>query len=458
MVGSRGPSDERGGGGERGERGERENSKREDDPVAEAFDARETSRTRWIGLVRLSVARLWRRATKTTSGRIVATIAAVAMTVALLVLVTGIALALADGGTTSENDATAQIMPESTDLLASVNGVEGARLGETNERAATIRDEPGVDHASPVLIEPVRLEHDSGEDNPQTVLLVGVVPDDESRTVAGLSTGALESGDPHYADGSYTGPQRGEIVLSSAAADRLDATQDDDLAVSSSQFEAMGVESPAITVTAVEEPSGESDDEDTPVALVHLSELQTFAGASEGELADQVLVWGEDDAAAVAANTAYPDETVDSPDTTHPSLLFDDGLAFVTSALALLVGVTICAAFVATTAGMTVNEDRRMLAVLESVGFPTHSRLAVVAISTQVLTLCGAVLGGVLGIVAIHGVNSAAAAGGAPGAVAQAHPLFVPYAVIIAFVAGLIAIPYPLVVAARTSVLAEVSR
>ena len=411
-------------------------------------------RTRWSGLVRVSIARLYRRTMATRSGRLLATICVVAMTIAVLVVVTGIALGLADGGVVDDDDADVRIGPEERTSLSSVDGVESPRLGAANERAERIGAADGVDHASPTLIEPVALEPaDGGE--PERVLLVGVVPDGESRTVAGLPTADLEPGDPHYADGSYDGPPRGEIVLSAAASDRLEASAGDDLGVANAG-EATDEPVPTATVIAVEE-AGDGDD-DTPVALVHLSELQTVAGADDGQLADRMLVWGDGDAGAAAASEAYPDATVESIDRTDPSSLFDDDLAFATSLLAMLVGVAISASFVATTAGMAVEEDRRTLAVLESVGFPTYSRLVVVAVSTLLTTLCGALLGVVLGVGGIYAVNAAATATVAPGAVAQVHPIFVPYAVGVALVSGLVATPYPLVVAARTSVLEEVGR
>jgi len=69
-------------------------------------------RTRWLGLVGLALSRLWKRATQTVSGRIVATIAAVAVTIAFLLIVTGVALALADGSVTTETDAEVQVAAE----------------------------------------------------------------------------------------------------------------------------------------------------------------------------------------------------------------------------------------------------------------------------------------------------------------------------------------------------------
>jgi len=408
-------------------------------------------RRRWTGLVSLTLSRWWQRATGTTAGRIVSTVAAVALTIAFLLVVTGIALALANGGVTTSDDATVRITPEAQQTLSSVDGVEGPRLGAANGHARAIRAHDGVAHASPVVIETGRLEAADGD--PQTVRLVGVVPDDESRTVAGLPTDRLETGDQHYANGSYDGPRTGDIVLSRTVADRLGVSVGDEVTVSRGPMRSAG---PAVTVTAISET--DSSETDVPVALMHASELQSLSGAADGELADRVVVWGDTGTARSAAVDAYPNASVTVAGTADPTALFEDGLAFATSVIALVVGVTICASFVATTMGMTVDEDRRTLAVLESIGVPARGRLAVIAISTGITTLVGSVVGVGLGAAGIAGVNAVAIATVAPGAVAQFHPLFVPYGIAVALLSGLVAVPYPLAVAARTSVLAEVGR
>ncbi len=405
-------------------------------------------RTRWIGLLGLALSRLWKRATRTVSGRIIATIAAVAVTIAFLVIVTGVALALADGNVTTETDAAVQVAAGEDDSLSGIDGVEGPRLGQATERAATIRSEPGVDHASPVLFETMQLESTDGE--PRSVLVVGVVPDDEPRTVAGVSTAPLE---PDETD-TEEPPTDADMVLSDVAADRLDATAGDEIGVVTSQDESI---EPTLTVTAVEE--GQADGErPVPVALVRLDDLQTVSGADDGDLATQLLVWGEPDAAQSAAGDAYPEATVEPTASGAPSTLFGDGLALATSLLALVVGVTICAAFVATTMGLAVDGDRRTLAVLEAVGVPTRSRLAIVAVTTAATTLCGAILGVGLGMLGITAVNAIASATLATGSVATLTPLFVPYGIAVALLAGLVAVPYPLAVARRTTALDEVSR
>ncbi|WP_049925001.1 ABC transporter permease [Halopiger goleimassiliensis] len=418
-------------------------------------DREPSRRSRWAGVVSLSLARLWKRATRTRPRRVATTLVSVAMTVALLVIVTGVALALADGGAVTDDDGDVWIEPAQSETLTTVDGVERPRLGATNERAAELRSHEGVAHASPVLAEPGQLERTTDGER-RTVLLVGVVPDGEPRTVGGLPTDELASGDPHYADGSFDGPPEGDIVLSAAAAERLEADAGDQVAVPEPEV-ATEARSLSLSVSAVVE-TETAVETDVPVALVHLSELQSFTGAADGELADRIVLWGEEDEATAVATTTYPDAVVESSDGVDPTALFDDGLALATSVLSLLVGLVICASFVATTAGMNVNDDRRSLAVLESVGLSTGSRLTIVAVSTLVTTVCGALLGAGLGIVGIEGLNEFATATVAPGTVALSHSLFLPYAVGVGLLAGLLALPYPLAIAARTSVLEEVGR
>jgi putative ABC transport system permease protein len=409
-------------------------------------DAPRSRTSRWHGLLELAVA-IVRTQTVTASGRTLATICVVALTVANLLLVTGVALALADDR--PDHDADLRIVPDDADVHASVAGVESSRLGESEDRAATIAERDGVTHATPVLTEPIRVDHPAAERSTH-LLLVGVVPGEEPTTVAGLPTGGLES------DAEADDDPTGEIVLSGAAADALEADAEDELAL-----EGEGEDDDSErnqTVTAVEDRASDGDDEGPPVALVHLADLQSLTGADESGLADEVLVWGETDAAEAGAADAYPDAGLETDSTTDVRSLFGDGLALATSALALVVALSICSLLVATTAGLRVEADRRTLATLGAIGFPTGSRLLVVAATTLGTATVGALLGLLLGVGGIAATNAIATATVAPEAVAVVHPLFVPYALGVALLSTLVALPYPLALAARTDALAEVSR
>lgn len=191
---------------------------------------------RWIGLFRLSVGRQveqLRRLPRQTA----VTVALVALTIALLVIVTGIAAGLAVD-TTADEEADIRVVPEGGGTISSVVDVESARLGTAHERTAAIERRDGVAYATPVLTEVVRVTT-AGSNESETVLAMGVIPPDEPATVEGVSTASLEPGDPYYANGSYDGPRTGELVLTDAAADTVNTSAGDDLAVQNPTVDSM---------------------------------------------------------------------------------------------------------------------------------------------------------------------------------------------------------------------------
>jgi len=102
----------------------------------------------------VTLARWRQRATGTTAGG--SRRPSVPSTIAFLLVVTGIALALADGGgATSRDDADVRITP-TEGARSSVDGSKAPTRRATNERAGTIRSHDGVEHASPVLVETAR--------------------------------------------------------------------------------------------------------------------------------------------------------------------------------------------------------------------------------------------------------------------------------------------------------------
>ncbi|WP_254863833.1 ABC transporter permease [Halovivax gelatinilyticus] len=428
-------------------------------------------RARWSGLVRLALARFRGQLTGATPGRSVAIVLAVSLTIALLLVVTGLALALVDDGTASQHDATVQIEPDDERTFASIDAVERPRLANASAQSSSIRSEPGVEYATPVLSETVAATGSLPEQTEGTVdvteieyhriLAVGIEPDERAETVAGLPVDELApSGDSGGNDtdgatdeGDSSEPMDGDptgIVLSESAADRLDVAAGDDVYVSRDG------DLLALSVLAVEPGDGTGE---TPVALVRLDALQLFAGADEHDLADRVLVWGDEDDAVAASEAAYPDASVRTTGSTHPRALFGDGLALATSLIALVVGVVICGLFVATTAGMAVAEDRRQIATLVAVGVPVRSCLLVVTIATLATVLVGALVGLALGTAAIFAADGLAAIGlTTESSLVAFHPLVLPYGLVVALFAGVLAISYPLAITARTDVLSEVNR
>ncbi|WP_255681354.1 ABC transporter permease [Natrinema sp. SYSU A 869] len=382
-----------------------------------------------------------------------------------MVLVTGISAGLATDST-ADDEADVRVLPEGGGTLSSVVDVESARLGNVHETTATVDDRDGISYATPVLTEAVQVQSE-GSDEPETVLALGVVPPDEPTTIEDISTSSLEPGDPHFANGSYDGPRTGEVVLTDAAADGINASAGDNLKIRRpTPTGALQLEndnqSPEYTATAVEDTEIDGLTGELPLVVLHLSELQSITGANDDDLADQVLVNAESDtsmsAAESAAENAYPNATIQSGGESEFTSIRSDDFALATSLVALVVTVVICSLFVATSSALTIDQDRQTIAVLAAVGFSVRSRLAIVAITTLSLTLVGAVAGVVLGILGVSITNYAATATVAPEPIATLRPVVVPYAIAVALVAGILALPYPLYLVARTNVVSELSR
>ncbi|WP_245742036.1 ABC transporter permease [Natrinema salaciae] len=421
-------------------------------------------RRRWLGLFRVSVGRQvsqLRRLPRQTA----VTVSLVALTIALLVVVTGISAGLA-ADSTGTDEVDVRVMPEGGGTLSPIVDVETVRLGDVHEGIATIERRDGVAYATPVLTDVVRIRT-GDDDEPETVLAMGVVPPDEPTAVEGVSTASLEPGDPQFANGSYDGPRTGEVVLTDTVAEEINASAGDELAVTSptsgGAFQVGSDGRPSdYTVTSVDDTENNDLSGELPLVVLHLSELQSLTGADDGDLADQILVETESDASTAGAESAaaeaYPNATIQSGSESGFASIRSDELALATSLVAMVVATAICSLFVATSSALTVDRDRQAIAVLAAIGFSVRSRLAIVAITTLSLTLAGAVAGVALGVVGVSITNYAATATVAPGPIATLRPVMVPYAVGVALVAGILALPYPLSLVARTNVVAELGR
>jgi putative ABC transport system permease protein len=214
----------------------------------------------------------------------------------------------------------------------------------------------------------------------------------------------------------------------------------------------------AYTVTAVESSDVSTVQGELPVAVFHLSELQRLTGADVGDQADQILVRTNRPQVKPALERTYADATVVTRASLTARQLFDSRLPLAVSLAAALVGFVVSTLFLTTTMGLEVEADRPQLGVLSSLGFSTRARLTVILTSTVVLALLGSLLGCLLGIVGIFGVNLAAASQLGMGTVAIFHPLLPVLAVSLSVAVGLAAAPYPLALVARTDALRELTR
>ena len=393
---------------------------------------------RWIGMVRVGCRQTLVRTTRTARGRVRYSVLGVGIAIALLVVVTGIGIGLATGTTVYDDGVDYWIVPEGENERSPLVATDGPQFGSVHETNDRILAYEGVDSATPVLTQVMRMERG---DTSEYVLVVGIINDEKLDRVAGVDSDSLEPNDPHYAGGSYDGTWTGEVVLSRSTATLLETTEGDELTIAGND---------SFAVAAVDDGSGDSIGE-IPVALVQLSELQQLTGATAHDQADQFVVGTTDPAVADDLETIYPQSSVLTRGEMTAAQTFDSDLPLALAVTAFVVALTIGTLFVVTTTGLEVLTDRRQLATMSAIGMSTGSQVGLVGVRTLVTTAVGGVIGAIAGAVGIWGVNALAARTVGVDAVAFFHPILLLYGVGVALLVGLLSLPYLLILTRRVT-------
>lgn len=397
----------------------------------------------------LGIRRVFGRLRGSTPGRMTVCITGVAVAVALLVVVTGLSLGLAGSTTVESEDIDYWIVPDEAGSGSVPLEAEGARLSEVHTVTAELHSDERIGYASPVVLQPVRIENPTTEER-EYVIAVGVIPTDEPRRIADFQVNHLDSAYTHHADGSYDGDWSGEFIASPVVADRISVEPGD-----TARFQD---DDRPLSLVAVNDREMAAGFGEVPAIAMPLAELQTLTGLDGNDEADQILVSTTDPDVESDLEAIYPQTDVVSRsglggvDATPTNL----PLAMALSATVVAGGIGV--AFVATMMGLELTAGRRELAVLAAVGFSRRSQALVIIAETVTVAVLGGLLGAVLGVAATVGVNAGIASAIGIPSLAVITPAVIGYSLAAAIAVGVAAAPYPLYLALRTETLEELTR
>jgi len=128
------------------------------------------------------------------------------------------------------------------------------------------------------------------------------------------------------------------------------------------------------------------------------------------------------------------------------------------AAAAFVVALVVGVLFTATMMGLEVSTDRQTLGTLTAMGYGGRSLTVLILAETLTLAAVGGVLGVGLGALATAGVNALAATLFGVNSFAVFRPAVAGYALVVALVIGLCAVPYPIWLSRRTDLLAVIRR
>lgn len=397
---------------------------------------------RWLGLIQLAGRRTLSKAVVTERGQTLLSIFGVAIALALMLLVTSIGVGLSHDTPVLDGGVDYTIEPERS-ASSSVVSVDEARLGRVHAVTADLNQWSDVRTATPVLMTVLKLQSPSGQ--PQRLLLIGIIPPDDPRTVVGLPTNHLTTGDPFYANGSYNGTWTGEAILSQAAATNLNVTPGNHLRPT-------GGSAPdrTFTVTTISE-ARRAGIGQFPVALVHLSELQALTGGMESDVANQILV---DASANIEPELAgiYPHSTVlTRGDLFRSGSSGANQLPIAISAAAFIVSVIVGTLFLMTTMGFELAAESQERSILSAIGISRSSSIAMVVMRALLIALLGAVLGIFLWLIGLLITNAIASIYLSGTQLAQFRPIFALYGIGVALLIAILTLPYLLILSRRTT-------
>lgn len=378
-----------------------------------------------------------------TTGRVLLSVLGVALAIGLMISVTGIALGLASQSVVESEDVDYWIVPEdsSTESLVAPSG--GVKLGEVHTTTRQIQQDDRVRFATPVLITVLPVD-DATTGEETYILTIGVISSTGAE-VLGIATDALTSGDPYYANGSYNGSWTGDVILNDAAATLTNTS------TGTTVTTPRGGANRTLTVVNVSSGGEVSVGGTVPVALMHLSELQSMGGGTTGDQANQILVSTSERGVKSSLASRYPQTEVVERSGLSASQVSTSSLPLAVAVAALIAAVVVGVLFITTLMGIEVNANRQQLAMLAAIGFSRSSRSLLVAAETLVIALFGGIVGLGLGGLGIIGINAFGQALLDIETTALFNPLLVMYALAIAIFIGILGAIYPVVLAFRRS-------
>lgn len=397
---------------------------------------------------RLGVRRLFGKVTGSGSNRIRFSVTGIAVAVMLMITVSGVALGLASQTAVQSDNVDYWVVPEGGSLDTIAVSTGGPKLGNTHELAGRLNADARVDYATPVGIQVIPINTSEGQ---QYVMFVGVIPpENRTPTVAGLPTAPLSPGDPYYAAGDYNGTWTGEAVVNPAAVEILNT----------SVGAVIHSEGPdrELSVTAVSDEQITTGVGTVPVALVHLSELQTISGSADSDAADQLLVSTDDAGVRDQLDGLYPNTVVVTRTGIASQQVSSSSLPLAMGVAAFVVSLVVGVLFTATMMGLEVTNDRRALGTLAALGYSERSLTVLVVAEMVCLSLLGGVIGAVLGAAGIGVINLVAAEMLGITSLALLRPALLAYGLGVALLIGLLAAPYPIWLSRRADSLAVVRR
>lgn len=363
-------------------------------------------------------------------GRTFFTAFAVAIAVSMAILLVSVGVGLKQGSAAMyENDVDYWIIPRDSSVTDLVSNSEKTMLGEVHQGIDKITSDPDIKGATPVLN---RLVYASSSGSPKVILGVGVIPG---------SVDTMPASAPGLSPGDSNGA--GEVVINDKAAELLGLKLGDSLYLGASgkslnnSFRVVGV------ISAAEYSL-------SPIAVLHLSDLQRITGNVKGDRANYIIAQGRN--ALPFLRMLFPDSVVLSSEEYSAYSIVSDKKIFATALAVSLVSMLIAILFISSTMILSINEKQKEFAAMRAIGISQGSIMKIVFYESIILSMLGAVFGILLSSIGEKVLNSIAYQFFGAGQVAVVSPMLQIGGAAIALAAGVFSGLVPVVMTRRADI------
>lgn len=290
--------------------------------------------------------------------------------------------------------------------LSPVGGGFANAIDDSRNLSQSIAAHENVSQATPLSFETIYAGGQPEQDALRTVIGVGVPG---GGSAVQVTDGADLPGDPHYADGQYTGNRTNQVLLDHGTADRLDVEVGDTVHIGRTTQSAV---SNNMTVVGISPTYEEMIGAGTVV--MPLSEFHAETGTTGTEPATFITVTVSDDAdpETVQADlqAAYPNYDIRTDQEQLQAIVEDQVLVFAAG------GSTVALAFIGGTAltftllSVIIYQQRRPIAALQAQGAGTGLVLSMTLVQGILLGVLGGLVGVILTAPAAYALNQLAAA------------------------------------------------
>lgn len=274
-----------------------------------------------------------------------------------------------------EGDIDYWIIPTDSSVTDLVSNSEKTMLGEVHAGIDKISTYPDIKGATPVLNR--LLYASSSGRSPKVIMGVGIIPGSVDALPANVP--GLSAGDSHFTGG----PMTGEVVINEKTAKLLGLKYGDTLTLGTS---GKGLNNSFRVAGEIEA----AEYSISPVAVMHLSELQEITGNLKGDRANYIIAKGNNVNPLLKA--LFPDSLVMSSGEFMNYNIVSDKKILATAVAVSVVSMFIAVLFISSTMVLSISEKQKEFAVMRAIGISRRSIIKIALYESFIISVFGGIL------------------------------------------------------------------